>query len=213
MMKDLDKAEPIDDVVLVLFSLSSTVLLLSPFLLVTMNRVVAQSSRLDARSCVSGWLPAAAAAATVNQYPHCAYHLSFSLPRLASITLFLCFSLTLREPSVALRRTRSFSFTLTLSFLCPHFSLLFTFFFTICHFLSSSVTCILSPFFSVSVIFLFYLLSSPFHSLFLPRYRSIFFSLSSFPQSLSFSLFLSTWYTRQFCLFLFSIFYPFPKLH
>lgn len=36
------------------------------------------------RSCVSGWLPAA----VVNQYPHCACHLSFSFPRFPSRSLY-----------------------------------------------------------------------------------------------------------------------------
>lgn len=148
-------------------------------------------SRVDsARSCVSGWLPAAAA---VNQYPHCACHLSFSLPCPASITLYsslsfsLCFSLALREPSVALRSSRPFSlavtFTLCLSLslplslayfplsspfhFLPHtFSLSLLFPRALTYFLSFSFDCSLS----------FFLTFSSLHSLFLPRYRPIFLS-------------------------------------
>lgn len=65
------------------------------------------------RLCVSGWLPAAAA---VNQYPHCACHLSFSFPRPPLPSASLSAS---RSPSVALCREPTLSLALVFTFFHP----------------------------------------------------------------------------------------------
>lgn len=192
-------------------SLSPSVFLAGSWLDLSLSRRWIESlSRVNSgRSCVSGWLPAAAA---VNQYPHCACHLSFSLPCPASITLCsslsfsLYFSLALHEPSVALRSSHPFSLAVAFP-LCLFLSyslaflylLFFIFSLTLFHFLSFFCFFIFSPLLSLSLSLFSPLSLSFFSSLFLTLF--IFFTsysffiiiLSFFPIPQSFFMFSSMW--------------------
>lgn len=153
-------------------------------LLLMVNRV-AESSRLGAVVCFR-------LATAVNQYPHCACHLSFSLPCPASITLYsslsfsLCFSLALHELSVALRSSRPFSLAVTFT-LCFSLFLSFSYFpFTFSFSFSSSHFFTFSPFPLAH-----FPISSPFLSIALFRSFLLFSLFSLFSISSSLSSYLS----------------------